>query len=174
MTVIINGTTGIDKVQPSASSGQVLELNGIKFPATQVASANANTLDDYEEGTWTPTFGFNTPNSAGVTYGTPLGGYYTKVGNVVTISFVLAVTNKGSATGNGVMGGFPFPCINNAAARGGIAIGYTSNLTVNNPNIMLDAGGTEAVFRTPNGSDMSNTTFGTSFAVYGSCSYLTA
>jgi hypothetical protein len=39
-TVVISGTT------PS--------LNGITFPATQVASADANTLDDYEEGTWTP------------------------------------------------------------------------------------------------------------------------
>jgi len=27
---------------------------GITFPATQTASSNANTLDDYEEGTWTP------------------------------------------------------------------------------------------------------------------------
>jgi hypothetical protein len=41
-TVVISGTT------PS--------LNGITFPATQVASADANTLDDYEEGTWTPNF----------------------------------------------------------------------------------------------------------------------
>jgi hypothetical protein len=37
-TVVISGTT------PS--------LNGITFPATQVPSADANTLDDYEEGTW--------------------------------------------------------------------------------------------------------------------------
>jgi hypothetical protein len=28
---------------------------GLPFPVTQVASADSNTLDDYEEGTWTPT-----------------------------------------------------------------------------------------------------------------------
>jgi hypothetical protein len=35
---------------PSSASG-----SGISFPATQSASSDANTLDDYEEGTWTPT-----------------------------------------------------------------------------------------------------------------------
>jgi hypothetical protein len=33
----------------------ILSVNGVQFPATQSASADANCLDDYEEGTWTPT-----------------------------------------------------------------------------------------------------------------------
>ena len=33
---------------------------GIAFPATQSASSDANTLDDYEEGTWTPTYSGST------------------------------------------------------------------------------------------------------------------
>lgn len=37
------------------SSGLSLPTGGIKFPATQNPSSDANTLDDYEEGTWTPT-----------------------------------------------------------------------------------------------------------------------
>jgi hypothetical protein len=51
---------------------------GIKFPATQVASADANTLDDYEEGTWTPNQG------PGLTVvGTfASSGSYTKIGRV--------------------------------------------------------------------------------------------
>jgi len=40
----------------------------IKFPATQNSSADANTLDDYEEGTWTPTL----PNGGTVTVVQPL------------------------------------------------------------------------------------------------------
>jgi hypothetical protein len=41
-------------VAADIASGQTFSLNGITFPATQVPSADANTLDDYEEGTWTP------------------------------------------------------------------------------------------------------------------------
>ena len=52
---------------------------GITFPATQSASSDANTLDDYEEGTWSPSIGGST------TY-TVQDGYYTKCGNVVTVT----------------------------------------------------------------------------------------
>jgi hypothetical protein len=53
-------------------------FTGINFPATQSASANANTLDDYEEGTWTPSFGGITSASYSYQLGT-----YTKIGNMV-------------------------------------------------------------------------------------------
>lgn len=84
MTVTINGTTGIDKVQPgvvtssSLASGQTLAVNGIAFPSGQVASSDANTLDDYEEGTFTPYLTDGTNSVA-------LFGTYTKIGRVVTI-----------------------------------------------------------------------------------------
>ena len=61
-------------------SGTTPSLNGITFPATQVASADANTLDDYEEGTFTPTVtysGTNTPSHASQI------GRYTKIGRIV-------------------------------------------------------------------------------------------
>jgi len=48
--VTIGGTLSITGAI-TATAGQ------IAFPATQSASSNANTLDDYEEGTWTPTDG---------------------------------------------------------------------------------------------------------------------
>ena len=49
---------------------------GITFPATQNASSNANTLDDYEEGTWTPV-------GNGVTL-TVNSAMYTKIGREIT------------------------------------------------------------------------------------------
>jgi hypothetical protein len=60
---------------------------GITFPATQSASSNANTLDDYEEGTWTPV----------VTGGTLVGtssntGIYTKIGQTYTFIIVINST----------------------------------------------------------------------------------
>jgi hypothetical protein len=61
----------------------------IVFPATQSASSNANTLDDYEEGTWTP-------NSTGITVvGTfSSSGTYTKIGRVVTVIATFAGTTS--------------------------------------------------------------------------------
>lgn len=55
---------------------------GITFPATQSASSNANTLDDYEEGTWTA--GFATWTTAP----TSLLTSYTKIGRQVTLNMV--------------------------------------------------------------------------------------
>ena len=79
---------------------------GIAFPATQSASSDANTLDDYEEGTWTPAITFGGGNT-GITYGTRQGRY-TKIGNCVTFNFYVAMTNKGSSTGVMNVTGLPF------------------------------------------------------------------
>jgi hypothetical protein len=82
-----------------ASGGQ------IKFPATQNASTNANTLDDYEEGTFTPTLvGFST---AGTTTYSAQTGLYTKIGRQVTYIVNLVVTAT-TGTGAALLGGFPF------------------------------------------------------------------
>jgi hypothetical protein len=78
---------------------------GITFPATQSASSDANTLDDYEEGTFTPTaFGGTTAGST--TYSAQYG-FYTKVGRLVTVSFRVAYS---ALTGTGALklGGLPF------------------------------------------------------------------
>jgi hypothetical protein len=84
-------TIGVGGATPSTSGA------GITFPATQSASSDANTLDDYEQGTWTPTVaGGSTPG----TY--TLSGaiaYYTKIGNQVTAwcSFGFSAASGGSS-----------------------------------------------------------------------------
>jgi hypothetical protein len=93
-------TIGVGGATPSTSGA------GITFPAAQSASSNANTLDDYEEGTWTPTFGGQSGQS-GQTYSSQTGRY-TKVGNVVTATFELTLSNKGSITGIPMIKGLPF------------------------------------------------------------------
>jgi hypothetical protein len=77
---------------------------GIAFPATQSASSDANTLDDYEEGTWTPTV---TPSSGSLTAYTS-SGIYVKVGRMVTIIGDFALTTVGTASGSVSVGGVPF------------------------------------------------------------------
>jgi len=78
---------------------------GITFPATQSASSNANTLDDYEEGTFTPSYGGTT--TAGTTTYTLRDGYYTKVGRLVTFVINLGWSNA-TGTGAGLISGLPF------------------------------------------------------------------
>jgi hypothetical protein len=73
-------------------------LSGITFPATQVPSADANTLDDYEEGTYTPAFDFTSGNGT-LTYDTRYGRY-TKVGNIVNCTIYMGILSKGTASGD--------------------------------------------------------------------------
>ena len=50
---------GIGTQAGIALSSAEIPDDGIQFPATQVANASANNLDDYEEGTWTPSVTWN-------------------------------------------------------------------------------------------------------------------
>jgi hypothetical protein len=93
-------TIGVGGATASASGA------GITFPATQSASTNANTLDDYEEGTWTPSLLFG-GNSVGMTY-TTRTGTYTKIGNVVTLTVSIDINAIGSSTGSATITGLPF------------------------------------------------------------------
>lgn len=82
-----------------------VEANGVfnlvsgqlRFPATQSASSDANTLDDYEEGTWTPSIGTGSTQPT-FTY-TSRGGTYVKIGRQVIAWFyaVVSVSSAGSA-----------------------------------------------------------------------------
>jgi hypothetical protein len=73
-------TIGVGNATPSTSGA------GITFPATQSPSTDANTLDDYEEGTWTPS-----PTNITVVSGTPVWtGAYTKIGNIVQAYFAMS------------------------------------------------------------------------------------
>jgi len=87
-------------VTGAISATEIISANkGITFPATQVASADANTLDDYEEGTWTPSVGGT------ATYSIQLGRY-TKIGNIVHLEFML--TSNGGAGASNAITGLPF------------------------------------------------------------------
>lgn len=114
--VLVNTTT--DSGQKLQVNGDVA-TNGVKFPATQVPSADVNTLDDYEEGTFVPELKFG-GNNVGMTYFDKIGNY-TKIGRQVTLTIYLALTNKGSSTGNATIINLPFTAtsINRAGASSG-------------------------------------------------------
>ena len=78
-----------------ASAGQ------IKFPASQNASTNSQTLDDYQENSLATALGFggsNTGMAAGATAVNTT--YITKIGNMVMINMESTITAKGSSTGD--------------------------------------------------------------------------
>ena len=102
--VTINTSQGVQFLN-SISVGNATPTTsgaGITFPATQSASSDANTLDDYEEGSWTPAL--KTPGTA--TY-TQQVGRYIKIGKFVFVKAHLQITTIG--TGNGAeVSGLPY------------------------------------------------------------------
>lgn len=192
MAVIINASTSTGLVQSADTSGQIeLQTNGttvatvntsnnvqfrssisvgnatpttsgagITFPATQSASTDANTLDDYEEGTWTPIIGGDGGES-GQSYSGQTGNY-TKVGRVVTVTFRVALSTKGTITGNVVIKGLPFTIQNSITFGGGVS--YWDNLAVN----------WSYIFLTPSSNSTYATVYGTKTAGTTSISAATA
>jgi len=103
---------------------------GVAFPATQVASSDANCLDDYEEGTFTPTIvGLTT---AGVGVYTLQQGKYTKVGNLVTFQVFITWTAH-TGTGNMIISNLPFTSGANFWSG---SIGYANNIALTAGKIM--------------------------------------
>lgn len=107
---LAGGTLTGGLVGTTADFSGLLTTNGqIAFPATANPSADANTLDDYEEGTWTPTLTFTTPGNLSVVYSVRVGTY-TKIGNMVTLTWGIATTTwtHTTASGNVTLTGAPF------------------------------------------------------------------
>jgi hypothetical protein len=100
---------------------------GINFTAnTGAAGMTSQLLNWYEEGTWNGGVSFGGA-STGITYNNYVG-YYTRIGNIVTVSNYINLSNKGSSTGAARITGLPFTCANNASAYAAAAL-FFSNLT---------------------------------------------
>ena len=82
----------------------ILSGGGISFNGDTAA---ANALDDYEEGTWTPTITFSS-SAPNVTLGNINAGHYTKIGDTVHFHMTLHVNAYNSGSGNLIIGGLPF------------------------------------------------------------------
>ena len=86
----------------------------IAFPATAVPSADPNTLDDYEEGTWTPAITFGGA-AVGVTYDAATGGFYTIIGNIITLVCYIELANKGTSIGAAAITALPATVFNSSS-----------------------------------------------------------
>jgi hypothetical protein len=179
------GVTGATNVAALTASGTItpqglIDASGasagqIKFPATQNASADANTLDDYEEGSWTPTIG-GSGGQSGQVYSVQVGRYV-KVGKLVTAQVSVTLSTLGTITGNVQIQGLPFTAENTTDLRSSCAINWASTTTayvyltgILNPNTtaITLAGATAAATALGNlaQADLSNTTFFTATISY--------
>lgn len=106
---LVNSGTVILQGANTAATG-----TGITFPSTQSASTDANTLDDYEEGTWTPVF-------VGGTVSGSMVGKYVKIGKQVTVVFEL---NNATLSGspNYQISGLPFTNASDRSATSAVAV----------------------------------------------------
>ena len=122
-------TIGVGGATPSTSGA------GITFPATQSASTDANTLDDYEEGTWTPTLSFG-GGTTGITY-SARAGYYRKVGGLVHCQCTMTLSNKGSSTGSAQISGVPFASVNTSTDSRQTSAFYIANVSLSSTDIPM-------------------------------------
>jgi hypothetical protein len=102
MRIDSSGNLLVGITSARANAGDVQVSKGISFPATQSAQSDANTLDDYEEGTWTPA-----TSSSGYTISSSSGGY-TKVGRLVHCRFNVTFSAVGVGNSSASISGFPF------------------------------------------------------------------
>ena len=109
LTTFAAGTTiGVGGATPSASGA------GITFPASISASTDGNTLDDYEEGSWTPTVG-------GTSTYTLQTSKYTKIGNFVQVDCAMELTLIGTGSTQ-YISGLPFGLVSAGASGGTVAV----------------------------------------------------
>jgi hypothetical protein len=110
-------TNAVERVRIT-STGQVrLAGAGITFNGDTAA---ANELDDYEEGTWTPTLVPATGSFTSITYDSTRVAYYTKVGNLVTVWGTMRTDSVDATGASGLLaiGGLPFSVVGYTAGGG--------------------------------------------------------
>ena len=129
------------------SSGLITLGKGqLKFPATQNASADVNTMDDYEEATWTPVIAFGGA-SVGLTYSTRTGNS-TKIGNALIVNGNYALSAIGSSVGNATLTGLPVAALSACSCVVSLNSGGYATLTAG-LNLSISAGATSGTFLKP-------------------------
>lgn len=97
---------------------------GIQFNGDTLA---ANALNDYEEGTFTPILTDGTNNA---TMHASNGGFYTKIGRLVTLNARVQTTALGAVAGSIKLTGLPFPAFNSGSNQASFLAGFGSGLAV--------------------------------------------
>lgn len=137
----------------------------LKFPATQIPSSDPNILDDYEEGTWTPSLGGSATYNA-------RAGHYTKIGRQVVAHVDIDVNTIGTGSAT-TISGLPFAAGFNMTGSVGYFTSSATNLTmmscyVNTGNTQLTFTGLTAA---ANGTPPTQNVFGNATVVNATVTY---
>jgi len=100
-------------------------------------TASANALDDYEEGTWTPTFTGSTTSGSSQAYSAQ-EGRYTKIGRMVHIVVHLDMSSIGTAAGN-IQISIPFAAVNNSASQMGLSLAQCNAINLSSGYTQIGA-----------------------------------
>ncbi len=122
---VADGTSTLTLLFTIGTAGLITTRGQIAFPATQNPSTDVNTLDEYEEGTFTPVLSFGGATT-GITYSIQTGSYV-KIGKLVFAQARIILTSKGSATGQARLN-VPFGNENTNQNYTPISIGYFQSM----------------------------------------------
>jgi hypothetical protein len=142
---------GLTSANTSGSNFQV--SSGITFPATQSASSDANTLDDYEEGSFTPTVAF--ASGSGATFNNR-SAQYTKIGRIVFVQYNVFFSGLGTSSGALTLGGLPFATVNDSYMGRFTGAAFLDRMTNGFPFCTGGNTTTFAIQSIPNGSGSSS------------------
>jgi hypothetical protein len=156
---------GQDKGAAVRADNNKVVCQGIEFPDTQSASGDANILDDYEEGTFTPVW-VSASGTLGTINYTNQVGKYTKIGNAVTVTISFYNGSFAVGTGSGTLKvtGLPFT----AGAKSSLALGDTRLFGGDNPTeAEVDNGAVTVTLYYRDAADGANTALQTADAATG-------
>lgn len=99
--ITVNSSQNVALASTASVSGLLTASSGVAIGGT----GSANTIDDYEEGTWTPTI---SSSSGTITTVGTVSGIYVKIGRMVTLNWHFAITTNGTGAGFINIDGLPF------------------------------------------------------------------
>jgi hypothetical protein len=154
--------------------GQVRASTGILFGTDTLAG---NTLDDYEEGTWTP--GFQGAGTAGTYTVTVNSATYTKIGRVVILDADFGFSAASGGTAYAVITGMPFNVGNQALGDVSFQNVNVNDATVNISCQRVSAGTNQRIYFTgtvdnTTGEAIPASSFSTSSTVQITITYIAA
>jgi hypothetical protein len=150
MRIDSSGQFLVGLTSANTSGAKLQTSDGLTFPSSQVSSSDPNTLDDYEEGTWTPVINGTSTSGVGV-YSVQVGRY-TKVGNTITAHCHINWSAH-TGTGNMNIGGLPFGSANVTNLFPAASV-FSNNLTCTGVPVLLVLSGatTAPLFSLNNGA----------------------
>ncbi|MDB4351976.1 hypothetical protein OAA60_00920 [Porticoccaceae bacterium] len=138
---------GIMNLGSAGARFRDLHLSGGVVFGTPSGAATSNTLDDYEEGTFSPVFLGSVTNPT-VAYNTAYGSY-TKVGNIVYVEIRLVTNSVSGGSGDLLIGNLPFTA-SGGPTSAGLAVAFVYNYATNPKTFSVNAGTVVNIYENDN------------------------